>query len=59
LIDVHSQKSKVAFEAARNVDVGIELFPQGFIPPEGCVVLTASRWTACAGPWSWPSPVAC
>ncbi|MFF7106991.1 hypothetical protein [Pseudomonas sichuanensis] len=44
LIDVHSQKSKVAFEAARNVDVGIELFPQGFIPPEGCVVLTASRW---------------
>jgi hypothetical protein len=44
LIDVHSQKSKVAFEAARSVDVGIEHFPQGFIPPEGCVVLTASRW---------------
>jgi hypothetical protein len=44
LIGVHSQKSKVAFEAASTVDVGIEHFPEGFVPPEGCVVLTASRW---------------
>ena len=44
LIGVHSQKSKVAFEAADAVDVGIEHFPEGFVPPEGCVVLTASRW---------------
>lgn len=44
LIGVHSKKSKVAFEAARHVDVGIEHFPEGFVPPEGCVVLTASRW---------------
>ena len=44
LIGVHSQKSKVAFEAARSVDVGIEHYPEGFVPPEGCVVLTASRW---------------
>lgn len=44
LIGVHSQKSKVAFEAASHVDVGIEHFPEGFVAPEGCVVLTASRW---------------
>ncbi|TLP59178.1 MULTISPECIES: hypothetical protein [Pseudomonas] len=44
LISLHSRKSKVAFEAARSVDVGIEHYPQGFVPPEGCVVLTASRW---------------
>lgn len=44
LIGMHSHKSKVAFEAARNVDVGIEHFPEGFVPPEGCVVLGASRW---------------
>ncbi|QXH45369.1 hypothetical protein KSS93_21180 [Pseudomonas xanthosomatis] len=44
LIGMHSRKSKVQFEAARSVDVGIEHYPQGFVPPEGCVVLTASRW---------------
>ncbi|WP_252091183.1 hypothetical protein [Pseudomonas sp. MWU13-3659] len=44
LIGMHSQKSKVAFEAARSVDVGIEHYPEGFVPPEGCVVLTASPW---------------
>lgn len=44
LISVHSQKSKVPFEGARDADVGIEHYPQGFVPPEGCVVLTASHW---------------
>ncbi|MNO90424.1 hypothetical protein D3C76_819370 [compost metagenome] len=44
LISLHSHKSKVPFEGARDADVGIELYPQGFVPPEGCVVLTASRW---------------
>lgn len=44
LICLHSEKSKVPFEGARNADVCIEHYPQGFVPPEGCVVLTASRW---------------
>ncbi|MGY4495370.1 hypothetical protein [Pseudomonas sp. TE3610] len=44
LISRHSAKSKVYFEGARNADVGVEHYPQGFVPPEGCVVLTASRW---------------
>ncbi|WP_439870090.1 hypothetical protein ACTACT_04845 [Pseudomonas syringae] len=44
LICLHSEKSKVPFEGARDADVGIEHYPQGFVPPEGCVVLTASRW---------------
>lgn len=44
LICLHSEKSKVPFEGARNADVGIEHYPQGFVPPEGCVVLTASPW---------------
>lgn len=44
LISLHSQKSKVPFEGARNADVSIELYPEGFVPPEGCVVLTASPW---------------
>lgn len=44
LISRHSAKSKVYFEGARNADVGVEHYPQGFVPPEGCAVLTASRW---------------
>ncbi|MFP3515029.1 hypothetical protein SB766_02295 [Pseudomonas sp. SIMBA_077] len=44
LISRHSHKSKVPFEGARNADVGIEIYPLGFVPPEGCVVLTASLW---------------
>lgn len=44
LISVHSQKCKTPFEGARDADVGIEHYPQGFVPPEGCVVLTASHW---------------
>lgn len=44
LISLHSEKSKVPFEGARNADVDIQLYPEGFVPPEGCVVLTASRW---------------
>ncbi|TFB37309.1 hypothetical protein [Pseudomonas sp. F01002] len=44
LICLHSEKSKVPFEGARDADVGIEHYPEGFVPPEGCVVLTASRW---------------
>ncbi|HEK0909736.1 TPA: hypothetical protein SMQ04_004529 [Pseudomonas putida] len=44
LIGVHSQKSKLAFEGAGSVDVGIEHYPLDFVPPQGCVVLTASPW---------------
>lgn len=44
LISVHSEKSKIPFEGARDADVSIEHYPQGFVPPEGCVVLTASHW---------------
>ncbi|MDF0734300.1 hypothetical protein P0Y43_26795 [Pseudomonas entomophila] len=44
LIGVHSQKSKIAFEGAGSVDVGIEHYPLDFVPPEGCVVLTATPW---------------
>ncbi|MDQ0653044.1 AAA family ATPase [Pseudomonas cedrina] len=44
LISVHSQKCKTPFEGARDADVGIEHYPRGFVPPEGCVVLTASHW---------------
>ncbi|WP_248731337.1 hypothetical protein [Pseudomonas sp. MWU13-2517] len=44
LISVHSNKCKIPFEGARDADVGIEHYPQGFVPPEGCVVLTASHW---------------
>ncbi len=44
LISVHSEKSKIPFEGARDADVGIEHYPEGFVPPEGCVVLTASHW---------------
>ncbi|MCY1400508.1 hypothetical protein D9M71_155990 [compost metagenome] len=67
LICLHSHKSKIPFEGARDADVGIELYPQGFVPPEGCVVLTASRWdtmkwviqlhnASCA--WRFPNKVA-
>lgn len=44
LISLHSEKSKSLFEGARDADVGIEFYPQGFVPPQGCVVLTASHW---------------
>jgi hypothetical protein len=44
LISRHSQKGKIPFEGARDADVSIECYPQGFVPPEGCVALTASRW---------------
>ncbi|MGH8418631.1 MAG: hypothetical protein ACRER8_15320 [Pseudomonas sp.] len=44
LIFQHSEKGKVPFEGSRDADVSIEEYPQGFVPPEGCVVLTASRW---------------
>lgn len=44
LIFRHSQKSKIPFEGARDADVGIEHYPIGFVPPEGCVIFTASRW---------------
>lgn len=44
LIALHSEKSKVPFEGARDADVSIETYPERFTPPEGCVVLTASRW---------------
>lgn len=44
LIYVHSQKGKVPFEGARDAGVSIEHYPKEFLPPEGCVVLTASHW---------------
>ena len=44
LISRHTHKSKVPFEGARHADVDIEYYPQAFVPPEGCVVLTASPW---------------
>lgn len=44
LISQHSYKSKIAFEGASRADVLIERYPEGFVPPEGCVILTASPW---------------
>lgn len=44
LIYLHTEKSKIPFEGSRGADVGIEIYKQGFVPPEGCVVLTASLW---------------
>ncbi|MDH0745418.1 hypothetical protein N5D61_03540 [Pseudomonas sp. GD03842] len=44
LIHQHSEKGKLPFEGARDADVGIEQYPEGFVPPEGCVILTASPW---------------
>ncbi|MDF9620221.1 hypothetical protein P5705_21445 [Pseudomonas entomophila] len=44
LISQHSSKSKLAFEGAGSADVVIERFPEGFVPPSGCVILTASPW---------------
>ncbi|WP_337157043.1 hypothetical protein [Pseudomonas putida] len=46
LISVHSQKSKLAFEGAGSAEVGVEFYPEGFVPPEDCVVLAASHWDA-------------
>lgn len=44
LIYRHSSKGKIPFEGASSTDVSIKHYPQGFLPPEGCVVLAASRW---------------
>jgi len=44
LIHQHSEKGKLPFEGARDADVTIEEYPQDFVPPERCVVLTASLW---------------
>lgn len=44
LIARHSQKGKIPFEGASDADVLIKEYPEGFVPPEGCVVLTASPW---------------
>jgi hypothetical protein len=44
LISRHSRKTKEPFEGARCADVGIEEYPEAFVPPEDCVVLTASLW---------------
>ncbi|MNF49626.1 hypothetical protein D3C84_309030 [compost metagenome] len=44
LISRHSRKTKEPFEGARHADVGIEEYPEAFVPPEDCVVLTASLW---------------
>ncbi|MEE1920498.1 hypothetical protein V0R50_08605 [Pseudomonas sp. 148P] len=44
LISRHSQKTKDSFEGSRHADVGIEEYPEGFMPPEGCIILTASLW---------------
>jgi hypothetical protein len=44
LIYRHSSKGKTPFEGTSNTDVSIKHYPLGFLPPEGCVVLAASRW---------------
>ncbi|HHH9502410.1 hypothetical protein N5D09_17365 [Stutzerimonas stutzeri] len=44
LIYRHSSKGKIPFEGASNTDIAVKYYPQGFLPPEGCVVLAASRW---------------
>ncbi|MBA1200925.1 hypothetical protein G7009_03900 [Pseudomonas capeferrum] len=44
LITLHSEKPRIPFEGARDADVSIETYPERFTPPEGCVVLTGSRW---------------
>ncbi|MBX8572894.1 hypothetical protein K5D36_24755 [Pseudomonas cichorii] len=44
LINGHSEKCKIPFEGTRDADVTIEYYPHGFMPPEGCVVMTASLW---------------
>ncbi|AXA52902.1 hypothetical protein ACNT2N_24015 [Pseudomonas thivervalensis] len=44
LISRHSRKTKEPFEGARHADVCIEEYPEAFVPPEECVVLTASLW---------------
>lgn len=44
LISRHSAKGKIAFEGASDIDVGIEHYPVGFLPPAGSVVMVASYW---------------
>lgn len=44
LISRHSNKGKAAFEGTLHSDVSVEHYPQGFVPPVGCRVLTASPW---------------
>jgi hypothetical protein len=44
LIYRHSSKGKIPFEGASNSDVSVKHYREGFMPPDGCVVLTASRW---------------
>jgi hypothetical protein len=44
LIYRHTKKIKIPFEGARDADVGIEQYPEGFVPPQGCVILAASLW---------------
>lgn len=44
LISRHSKKTKDSFEGSRHADVGIEEYPEGFVPPDGCIILTASLW---------------
>lgn len=44
LISRHSNKGKATFEGTLHSDVIVEHYPHGFVPPLGCVVLTASPW---------------
>lgn len=44
LIYRHSSKGKLPFEGASNTDIRIKHYPSVFLPPAGCVVLSASRW---------------
>ncbi len=44
LIYRHSNKGKIPFEGASSTDVIIKHYPQGFLPPDGCMVLAASHW---------------
>lgn len=44
LIYRHSKKGKIPFEGASDADINIKQYPQGFLPSDGCVILTASYW---------------
>lgn len=49
LINRHSKKIKLLFEGTSDTDILIKYYPINFIPPEGCVIMTASYWDT----WKW------
>lgn len=44
LINRHSKKIKTPFEGISDTDIYIKQYPINFIPPKGCVIMTASYW---------------